>query len=436
MMEAWLSSDSEAVDLLAGLPEKVGALRIAHADGARFLAVPVRENRAAAEWALACFHSPITFVPLPPELGAAALARQLGQLPPGEVIFPELLKRGPQVSEPPLREKSEVWAVIFTSGTTGEPKGVALSGAALEASALVHAIHSGAAQVTWLLDLPLFHVGGLSVLTRAFFLNAGVALSAPHFSALETARWIRKGRVGGLSLVPTTLLRLLREPILDLSALSLILLGGAPASAEIVAQARERNAPLRLTYGMTENSSQVATERSIGGGLEPLPGVDIKISNEDEILFRSSSLASGYFQKGRLEPLPLRGGFFPTGDLGEISGGKLVIHGRRSELIISGGKKIYPAELEAALTKLSGIADCAVLGLPDVEWGEALCAAIVEMSPGAFGAERTKAELRKTFESHQIPKRWAVLAAIPRSSSGKVLRPELKRAFELAQTQS
>jgi len=428
MKPAWFSPTAEAVDLLAELPAKVAALR---ASGARFLAFPVTEIREAAEWALACFHSPVTFVPLPPSLPPQVLEKRLAQLP-GNVIFPSALRPAHAGASATLRPLEEIWAVIFSSGTTGTPKGIALTGNSLKASAEAHALHSGAANATWLLDLPLFHVGGLSVLTRALFLDAPIALSTP--SAVSTKEWIKSGRIHGLSQVPTTLVRLLRDPDINFAGISLILLGGAPATQALVEEARARGAPVRRTYGMTEHSSQAATEKKPGGGLRALPGVEIKICEGDEILLRSPALAAGIFEHGELKPLPLRDGFFPTGDLGSLKEGALTIFGRASELVISGGKKIYPAEVEAALAKVNGVGDCAVLGLPDAEWGEVLCAAVTESTPGMFRAEIAKTEMSASLESHQIPKVWVLLPAIPRSPAGKILRPDLKRAVTQIQS--
>lgn len=416
-MKAWLTPN-EHTELTRHLDERAAALHAAYARGARFLAVPVHDNLDAAEWALACFHSPIAFVPLPPDLPAAALEKRLRQLPSGVVYPEELPKLAPK--ERAQKNLADIWAVIFSSGTTGEPKGAALTGAALQASAEAHAQHSLAGQATWLLDLPLYHVGGLSVITRAFFLRAAIAIGPARFSATETKRWLASDRVQALSLVPTTLHRLLGEHA-DFSPLSLILLGGAPATPELVRRAREKNAPIRCTYGMTEHGSQIATETKSGEGLQPLPGVALCF-DEHEILVRSPMLAKGYYRDGALEPLPLRDGFFPTGDLGEWRDGALVIHARKADLIISGGKKVYPAEIEAELAKIPSIQDHAVLGLEDREWGEVVCAAVV----GDLDPEKTKARLREILESHKIPKHWVKVTTIPRSPSGKVLRNELR----------
>jgi O-succinylbenzoic acid--CoA ligase len=418
-MKVFLTPESEAVELAPDLAERAARLGAAHATGARFLAVTVHDNRDAASWALASFHSPIIFVPLPANLPAPARASRLAQLPGDEVITPEELPAA-QRKHPILSAKDKIWAVIFSSGTSGEPKGVALTGSAFEASARAHAQHSGAGTACWLLDLPICHVGGLSVLTRALFLDANIALSAPQFSAPATASWVRSGRVQGLSLVPTTLIRLLREQDLPFEKLQLILLGGAPATAALAREARGRGAPIRHTYGMTEHSSQIATE--ITEGLEPLPGVEVKIVM-GEILVRSPMLARGYFSRGKLEPLPLEGGFFPTGDLGGLHGGRLRILGRKSELLITGGQKVHPAEVESALAALPGITDCAVTGEPSAEWGEAVVAFVV----GEVHEKIARETLKQSLEAYKVPKRFVSVIAIPRNSGGKIVRAELKK---------
>lgn len=434
-MRAWFDPEGEGVELREEILAKAHALQKAHAEGARFVVIPTRDLRESATWIFASFRSPLAAVPLPPYLPGSMAARRLAQLPPGTVVSADSLKPAKiGISQP--KPLGAVWAVIFTSGSSGEPKGVALSGAALESSAKAHAEHSRAPNSTWLLDLPLFHVGGFSVLSRSHFLGTNVALSQPKFHAARTAAWLNSGKVQGISLVPTTLFRLLHEPGVNFSGLDLILLGGAASDPILVDEALNRGAPVRLTYGMTEHSSQIATEGKPREGLRALPGVELKIDNKEEILVRSPCLASGFFREGILIPLPLlEDGFFATGDLGECAEGKLTVRGRASELIVSGGKKVFPSPVEGALAKLPGVRDAAVFPEPDPEWGEVVCAAIVEESSGAFCADEAKRALALNLEAHEIPRRWVILNAVPRSEAGKVLRSELRKMAR-AQTQS
>jgi len=278
--------------------------------------------------------------------------------------------------------------------------------------------HSG--RHNWLLNLPLHHVGGFSVVSRSFFSGTNLAVAGARFSTEETIGWLQSGKVEGVSLVPTTLSRLLRANA-DSSFLRLALLGGAPAGPEYE-EAAALGWPVRATYGLTENSSQAATEKLAGGGMWPLPGVELKIE-AGEIHLRSPFLASGYYRQGKLEPLPSHDGFFPTGDFGRFAGGALEVEGRKSEMIISGGVKVFPAEIENALRGLPGLHDAAVSSLPDVEWGEIVCLAFVSES---LSAETVKSYLAARIDPRKIPKVWAKLTAIPRSALGKVQRASLR----------
>jgi O-succinylbenzoic acid--CoA ligase len=264
-------------------------------------------------------------------------------------------------------------------------------------------------------------VGGFSVLSRAHFLGGEVSITAARFDSAETAAWIEKGEVRGLSLVPTTLSRLI-ETNANFSKVEIVLLGGAPAEPALVEKALRRNLPIRLTYGMTEHSSQIATEELAGSGMRPLPGVEIRIAEDGEILVRSACLASGIFRNGQLAPLTGEGGFFATGDLGRLENGALILEGRKSDMIISGGVKVFPLEIESLLS-LPGLEDCAITSVPDPEWGERVCAALV----GDVSPDTVKSYLAGKIDGRKMPKSWVSLSQIPRSATGKVLRSELRR---------
>lgn len=414
-MKLFAAPGAPALQNEASIEEKARRLTAAYGEGKNFFVLSEGDNLAAAEWILASFRSPIAIVPIAPSLPEEAKQKVLAQLPENWVDISGL---PPPADHTALKPAQNIWAVIFSSGSTGEPKGIALSGRALRASADAHAMHSGSSH--WLLNLPLHHVGGFSVLSRAHFLHSDVSITAARFDAKETVEWVEKGEVRGLSLVPTTLHRLLEEPC-DFSRLEIALLGGAPADPPLLEKALARGMPVRLTYGMTEHSSQIATETSAGSGKIPLPGVEIRMAEDGEILVKSPSLASGYFRDGRLEPLPGNNGFFPTGDLGRIDGKALILEGRKSEMIITGGVKVFPLEIESVLA-LPGLEDAAVTSLPDAEWGEKVCLAFV----GDISPDTVKSYLAGKIDSRKIPKAWVNLARIPRSATGKILRAELR----------
>ncbi|MGE3261349.1 MAG: AMP-binding protein [Bacteriovoracia bacterium] len=399
-------------------------------EGKDFLLLPVEDPIEAITWAVASFYSPLAVVPISARLPHVALERLLAQLPAEKMIHLANLPKAAR--KIPLAEKSRerIWAVLFSSGSSGEQKGIALSGNALEASARAHAAHLEMQSGNWLLNLPLFHVGGFSVVSRSFFLGTGMAIGSPKFSAEETRAWIESGEISGLSLVPTTLRRLLALPDLPFpKSLKTILVGGAPLPDELFTLAQARNFPVQATYGMTEHASQIATAKWPGSGLIPLPGVNISVDKASEILVRSPCLASGFFSAGQIQPLPLEGGFFRTGDLGTFDGTALAVHGRKSDLILSGGLNIFPAEIEKELAQFPGLSDFAVTGLPDTEWGEVACAAYVCLDR-KLDTRELRAFLQERLDARKVPKHFVSLDYIPRSSLGKVIRTELKERLQ------
>lgn len=404
---------------------ELSRIRGAEQAGKRFLLVDDADVLAATRWIVASFFSSLVVVPLSSKLSWSAKNQLLQNLPSGSWVAGEQLLEKYPIG--PIYEKSlqDIWAVIFSSGSTGIPKGVALAGRALKSAAEAHSLHLGA--FSWLLNLPLHHVGGLSVITRAYFLNRPISIEREKFSLESMQKWLDANEVEGISLVPTMLHRILRAGLRPPSALRAVLLGGAGVSRELFEEGLASGFPLLRTYGLTENCSQAATERRVNGGLELLPNVELEVDEGGVISIRSPSLASGYYRSGSLQGLDLKHGFFCTGDLGKILHGKPEIHGRSSEVIHSGGEKIFPSDIEPVLSTIPGILDCAVLSLPSEEWGEMVCAAVVSDAPNflAFGNE-----VKKSLGSIYVPKKWVKVSQIPRSATGKILRAEVRALVE------
>lgn len=284
--------------------------------------------------------------------------------------------------------------IMYTSGTTGRPKGAVLSRAAFVAAAAASAANLGwLPEDRWLLCLPLSHIGGLSILTRCLLARRtvvlGAVLGAPRGQDAEAlAGLLSRQRVTLASLVPTQLARLLSlaPPWAPPPHLRAVLLGGAPASAALLAAAARRGVPVRATYGLTEACSQVTTQTgedhgpSAGAG-PPLPGIDVRIAaadekGEGEIQVRGPSLFSGYLGAAAAPFLP--GGWFPTGDIGRLDErGRLHVLSRRTDLIVTGGENVYPAEVEQALEARPGVRAACVFGVPDEVWGQRVAAALV-----------------------------------------------------------
>ncbi len=331
-----------------------------------------------------------------------------------------------QAHRPPPADAA---AVLFTSGTTGRPRAVVLTRAALEASAHANAANLGwRADDCWLLAMSLARIGGLSILTRCLAARRAVAL-APAFDPALLPQAVDEARVTLASLVPTML-----ACVLDANPawkpppfLRAVLLGGAAAPPQLLALAAERRLPVIITYGCTETCSQVVatpyegrfdTARFAAG--RPLAGTEIRIA-DGRIHVRGPMLMAGYLGEPPLQP----GDWFDTGDLGAIdAGGCLHVDGRRADLIVSGGENVSPVEVERVLEMFPGVSAAGVFGAAEEPWGQVVAAALVV--PGKNFDEAALAEyLRSRLSPHKRPRRICLLPALPHTAAGKLDRAAL-----------
>jgi o-succinylbenzoate---CoA ligase len=310
---------------------------------------------------------------------------------------------------------------ILTSGTSGEPRPVGLTYGNFLFSAMGSAYNIGVdPSDRWLCCLPLSHVAGLSIILRSVIYGT-TAVLLDRFETEQVANTLISGGISVLSLVPTQLIRLL-EAGAELSAPRAILIGGGPVPADALREALGRGATVVQTYGLTETCSQVTTlapedaERKVGSAGRPLLTSHIRIE-AGEILVQGPTVAPGCYEAD---------GWLHTGDLGHIDEeGFLYVTGRNSEVIVTGGENVMPAEVEAVLLAHPAVADAAVVGRPDPEWQEAVCALIVLRD----GVDATEEDLRShcsgSLASYKVPKRVDFVSGLPRTSSGKLLRGEL-----------
>lgn len=320
-------------------------------------------------------------------------------------------------------------AILYTSGTTGAPRGAVLTRAALLASAQASGANLGwQDDDCWLLAMPVARVGGLSIVTRCLAARRTVAL-APPFDAARLPQWIDAQRATLLSLVPTMLALALdaqpdwRAP----SHLRALLLGGAAASPRLLARAAQRRLPIVITYGCTETCSQVVVtpyaqrfDPAGSGAGRPLPGVELRV-DDGRILVRGPMRMAGYLGEPPLDPAA----WFDTGDLGALDAdGQLHLHARRSDLIVSGGDNVYPLEVERVLEDAPGVAAAAVFGVPDETWGQLVAAALVtdERWPGD---EALADHLVERLASPKRPRRLVRVQALPVTPAGKPDRAAL-----------
>ncbi|HUB76433.1 MAG TPA: AMP-binding protein, partial [Solirubrobacteraceae bacterium] len=304
--------------------------------------------------------------------------------------------------------------LVRTSGSSGTPKEIPLTFANFAWSALGSAVALGLdPRERWLCALPLVHVGGISILMRAW-LTGTTAVIHERFETRAVLDALTHGGITAVSLVPTTLARLLDAGLAAPPALRVALLGGAPIAPALVERARAAGVPVSKTYGLTETCSQVATQipGAKGDGAPPLFCTRVTIANDGEILVAGPTLS------------PVCGPLLATGDLGEIaSDGSLRVIGRKADTIITGGENVAPAAVEAVLCAHPAIVEAAVFGVADGEWGEAVCAAVVVRAPVAQSdlREHCAAGLAR----HQVPKRFVVVESLPRTASGKLRRGDL-----------
>lgn len=323
----------------------------------------------------------------------------------------------------------DIAAVVHTSGTTGTPRAALLGRAAFLASAEASAANLGwQDDDCWFLTMPLAHVGGFSILTRCLMARRCVALES-HFDADAFPSIVAQRGVTLVSLVPTMLTRVLDahpewSPAPKLRA---ILLGGAAASARLLGRSRRRGLPILVSYGMTETCSQITTtpyaarfdpaRECVGAAL---PGMEVRVRAE-QIEVRGSTLMHGYWGEAPLA----EGAWFPTGDLGAIDAdGRLRIHARRQDLIVTGGENVYPVEVEEVLESIPGVRAAAVFGVPDETWGQIVAAVLVgdpDVATTARIAQRVDAQLAP----HKHPRRLCFVPELPQTRGGKLDRPAL-----------
>ncbi len=333
--------------------------------------------------------------------------------------------------------------ILHTSGTTGSPRGAVITNGNHWWSACASSFNLGVgADDRWLLTLPAYHIGGLSILFRAAIYGIGVVLQ-PRFDPEAVWASISSDRVTIVSLVPTMLERLLEGDAPREHALRCVLLGGAAAPPALLARAAKRGIPVVQTYGLTECCSQVATLAPAdalshpGSAGKPLLGVDLRIDRDDstdgagQILVRGPTVSPGYCEGETIRPIVDADGWFPTGDYGRIDpNGYLYVLDRRVDLIVSGGENVYPAEVEAILRGYGDVQDACVVARVDPTWGQVpVCALTTRGAPHPELAENLTAYCRERLAPFKIPRAFRVVGELPRTSTGKLRRGEIRRWF-------
>jgi len=395
-------------------------------------AVTVEPDRAGVTELLAAWRAGAAVAPLHPRLSEAEREEALATL----AVAP-----------------SGAQAVVWTSGTGGRRRGVALSHESFVASTLAAARRLGlGGDDVWLASLSPAHVGGLALVVRSVLLG-GVLVAPGAFRAdLASALLDGEGLAGvdappvtHASLVPTQLVHLMRvrRNAPPPGSFRCALVGGAHAPAEVVAQALRAGWPLALTYGATEMCSQVATapppltRLKPGTVGAPLDGVEVRITGAGEILVRGRTQALGYVPAsvstddpgGALAPLADAEGWYHTGDVGRLDeDGHLWVAGRAADRIVSGGVTVDAVEVEEVLRGHPSVLDACVVGLADVEWGQVV-AAWIDAVVGEWDEEELTRHVREALSPAKRPRIWYLGGPLPRNANGKVDRGAVLRAL-------
>ena len=458
----WITGGLTYAGLLAETGRLANALlSLGLRKGDRLL-LQVEKCEAVLSLYLACLRAGVVFLPVNPGYTVAETAHFLTDAEPALAVadpervaglaalnarvmaLPELLAlaegQGADFADP-AHGPDDLAAILYTSGTTGRSKGVMLSreNLASNAEALVGLWRFTGGDVL-LHALPVFHTHGLFVATNCVLYSGASMIFHRAFQPAAVLEALPRATV--MMGVPTFYTRLLSDPGLTgevCAGVRLFISGSAPLSPATHAEWKERTGHAILErYGMTETnmitSNPYEGERKAGTVGMPLPGVEVRIAGPEGVLppgeagaieVRGPNVFKGYWRLPEKTAEEFREGWFVTGDMGAFDGeGYLSILGRAKDLVITGGLNVYPAEVEAALDDLPGVAASAVIGVPHPDFGEAVVACVV----GSVEEAAVREALRERLAGFKIPKRVLVLEELPRNAMGKVQKAEPRQA--------
>jgi O-succinylbenzoic acid--CoA ligase len=357
------------------------------------------------------------------------------------------------LSEAPIALRDEidldaVHSIVYTSGTTGKPKGAMLTYGNHWWNATASALNLGVmSDDVWLAVLPLFHVGGMAILLRTV-IYGNTAVIHQTFDPAAVNRDIDAEKVSVISVVSAMLQRLIedRGDVAYPQSLRCMLLGGGPAPQPLLEACASRAIPVVQTYGMTETASQFATLtptdalRKLGSAGKPLivnqlrierDGQIVAVGEVGEIVLRGPTVTIGYVNRPDATAAAIRDGWLHTGDLGYVDNeGYLYVVSRRDDLIISGGENVYPAEIEAVLMSHPAVAEAGVTGLPDDRWGQVPVAAIRLRDGQQVPTDDLRTHCAARLAKFKIPAEFRFVEALPRNATGKLLRIKLAELWD------
>lgn len=416
---------------------------------------------------MACARLGAIFMPLNFRLAAAELQQVLNDATPAWLVHDAghadvaAVLRGPgRLSQDELMTSADVQEVVcpptdgdtpvllvYTSGTTGRPRGALHTQEALLANARASQwAHAFCADDAVLSTLPLFHVGGLCIQTLPALLAGVPVVLHPRFDPQAWLDEVSSGATTLSLLVPATIRAVIEHPAwpgVALGRLRGIMTGSSTVPLHYLQAFHARGIPVGQVYGSTE-TGPVSVVLGLGEAIAregeagwPHPGARLRLLDGEgrevtagqtgEVCLRADNLMRGYWNPDGRAGDGLQNGWFHTGDLGcQAPDGCLRIVGRAKDMIISGGENIYPAEIENLLLALPGVLECAVVGVPDERWGETPVAAIVAVADSGLTAETVLNHLQARIARFKLPRRVAFVGTLPKSALGKVRKAQLQ----------
>lgn len=349
---------------------------------------------------------------------------------------------------------NDICSIMYTSGTTGTPKGVLQTYGNHWWSATGSALNLGVYETDrWICAVPLFHISGFSILMRSIIYGMTVILHE-SFDEEKVLKEIIYNRASIISVVSTMLMRLLEKINSPLpSTFRCALAGGGPLSKYLLDECVKKNVPVYQTYGMTETASQVVTlspEDSLaklGSAGKPLFPVQIKIKNNldteakplesGEIFIKGPNVTKGYLNLPSVTNEKIQNGWLSTGDIGYLDkDGFLFVQDRRSDLVISGGENIYPAEVEGVLQSHDEVLEAGVIGIDDHEWGQVPVAVVVKKTGTLLTNDQLLDFCQGKLAKYKVPKKIVFIDELPRNASKKLMRHKLKSWWKVTQREN